>query len=156
MNDSVTGFGENVAERFEALQRSSLFHPLPKDALYSLALSSRTLRFDDASTVFSEGDETGEQAYVVVHGKVRIFIGSAEQRLERRLLNVGDLFGEFALLGSGRRTASAEAVGKLTLMSIQAAPLIELIRAWPELALRMLKVQIERSIELERQLLPKP
>lgn len=142
-------------ERVSALQQSSLFHSLQQEALYSLALSSRTSRFDGGSLIFSEGDETGEQAYVIMSGGVQIFIGSAEQRVTRRMLAPGELFGEFALLSSGRRTASAEAVGKTALMSVSKETLVELIRGWPEIALRMLKLQIERNIELERQLWPK-
>lgn len=144
------GFSKSTADQIAVLQRSPLFGAIPNEALYALALSSKSLKYEAGSLIFSAGDETAEQAFFIVEGEVNIFIGTGEKKLTRRTLAAGELFGEFALFTSGRRTASAEAVSKTVSMSIHKDSLTELIKGWPEIALRMLKVQIERTLELEK------
>jgi CRP-like cAMP-binding protein len=87
------------------LRQLPVFAALPKRAL-ALADSLVTpVTFDDGDVMVSEG-HFGRQAFIIVSGTAVVSRG------DETLATVGpgDLVGELALLGDGRRTASVTAI----------------------------------------------
>ena len=75
-------------------------------------------RFERDHFIFRE-HEPGERAYIIAEGKVEILKESAEGLVSLRVLNVGAMFGELALIDNSPRMASAKAInGPVELLEI--------------------------------------
>ncbi len=64
--------------------------------------------FEDQSLIFKEGDPA-DHAYVVIDGIVDIYKQSTAGPVNLAFIKPGQMFGELALIGSGRRAATAKA-----------------------------------------------
>jgi len=82
---------------------------------------------DDGEVIFREGDP-GDEMYVIQSGKVRVFGESQGRETTLCVLSRSDFFGEMALLTSQPRTATAKAVGEVTLLVISKAQFDALIQ----------------------------
>ena len=75
-------------------------------------------RFERDHFIFRE-HESGDRAYIVAEGNVEILKESAEGLVSLRVLNVGAMFGELALIDNSPRMASAKAInGPVELLEI--------------------------------------
>ena len=111
----------------------------------------RLRRFSAGEIVFHEGD-LGNEMYIVQEGKVEILrLGSdGPQRLA--LLEKGDFFGEMAILDELPRTATAAAVSDARLVEINGATFDQMLRANPEIAIRIMRKLSLRVREADEQL----
>ncbi|MCF7929676.1 MAG: cyclic nucleotide-binding domain-containing protein [Spirochaetales bacterium] len=84
----------------------------------------RTIK--DGKIIFNEGEE-GTQMFIIQEGKVRITkrIGGREHILA--VLEKGDFFGEMAIVNQVKRTASATAVGEVSLLAFDRAGFVGMI-----------------------------
>ncbi len=101
--------------------------------------------------IFTEGD-SGETMYIVHSGRVRIFKHIGSMPIELALFEKGDFFGEMAMLEHQPRSASAEAADDAELLSIDPPTFADMIRANPEIAVRMLRKYSIRLREVNRRL----
>lgn len=83
------------------LQRAPLFADLPPEARQALAERFDVEEFDVGRKVVTEG-RAGYAFYVVSEGSATV----THDGEELRTLTAGDFFGEIAILGEGRRTAT--------------------------------------------------
>jgi len=75
-------------------------------------------RFERDHFIFRE-HEPGERAYIIAEGNVEILKESADGLVSLRVLNVGAMFGELALIDNSPRMASAKAInGPVELLEI--------------------------------------
>ena len=75
-------------------------------------------RFERDHFIFRE-HESGERAYIIAEGNVEILKEGAEGLVSLRILNVGAMFGELALIDDSPRMASAKAInGPVELLEI--------------------------------------
>ena len=95
----------------EALSTIPFFAGLDPVALERVAAGMRSRRFRRGEVIFHIGDP-GDALFVIVDGEVKISLPS-ETGDEAILatLQVGDVFGELALLDGAPRSASATAIG---------------------------------------------
>jgi len=75
---------------------------------------------------YSEGDiickqgEAATTAYLIQMGSIRVFSEKEGKKIELAILDIGEIFGESALVGDpGLRTASIEAIGEVNLIIIR-------------------------------------
>jgi CRP-like cAMP-binding protein len=78
------------------------------------------LPFRPGEVIFRQGDE-GSAAFIVETGEVVIYQDSDGQRVELATIKHGEIFGEMAVIDSGRRMASAVAQTPVTLARIPRA-----------------------------------
>ncbi len=93
----------------EMIKEIPLFSRLKNEQLRVIAENSEVYRFPDGESVFEEGSMVRE-VYYIVKGSVRIY----RRREDGTIMDLaqyiaGETFGEFDLLGSGARNASAVA-----------------------------------------------
>ncbi len=90
------------------------------------------------SFVFREG-ERGEEMYIIQEGEVELVkqFGPEEKRL--MALEAGDFFGEMAMLESRPRSASARVLKDARLLPVDASTFDQMLREYPEVAVRMLR-----------------
>ena len=135
-----------------ALTRLDLFAKVAPEDLDAIAALAVERRFADGETVFSRG-ELGEGMLVVLQGRIRLSIVSAEGReLILREAESGDVIGEIAVMDGGRRTADAVAVGPVVAGFIGQPAFTKLLEARPALTMLILQVLCYRLRETTDQL----
>lgn len=110
--------------------------------------------FSDGETIFTEGESSSEM-YVVRSGKVEIskLVGGHSVRLA--VLGRGSFFGEMSLLEGLPRSATARAVGAVSLLVLRPGSLLLQIRRDPTFAFELLQQLSGRIRELNEKLVVK-
>ena len=109
------------------------------------------LEFKEGDYVFREGD-LGTEMYIIHEGKVEILSGSGSNEQLLSVLEKGDFFGEMAILEDLPRAASARAVTDVKLLEINGSTFDKMLRANPEIAVRMMRKLSRRLRETDQQL----
>jgi CRP-like cAMP-binding protein len=107
--------------------------------------------FKKGHVLFHEGDD-GEDMYIVQSGRVAIKKKVKEGEATLAVLEKGDFFGEMAILERMPRSASAEVIEDGDLIVISGEVFGDMIKANPEIAVRMLRKQSIRLRETNKQL----
>jgi CRP-like cAMP-binding protein len=102
-----------------------------------VGLQPRT--FGAGEMIFREGDAGRGEAYLVHEGKVEVRRRTPEGERVLRTLARGDLLGEVALFSNTPHSATAVALGPVTLLVVPAARLEQLVRAQPGLAIALIR-----------------
>jgi CRP/FNR family cyclic AMP-dependent transcriptional regulator len=135
-----------------ALTRLDLFAKTAAADLDAIASLAVERRYPDGETIFSRG-EAGEGMLVVLQGRIRLSIVSAEGReLILREAEAGDVIGEIAVIDGGRRTADAVAVGPVVAGFIGQPAFTRLLEERPDLTMPILQVLCHRLRETTDQL----
>ena len=110
----------------------SFIATLPDDERLTLLRAGALVRFGDDEVLMLQGD-VGDFVYVLTEGKVKVIV-AAESGVETMLAmrSRGDLVGEFALLDSKPRTATARAIGRVTARRVSRADFADFSASFPE------------------------
>jgi CRP/FNR family cyclic AMP-dependent transcriptional regulator len=110
----------------------SFIATLPDAERTALLRSGSIVRFGNDEILVLQGD-VGDFLYVLIDGKVKVQV-AAESGAETMLAirSGGDLVGEFSLLDSKPRTATARAIGTVTARRITRADFADFASAFPE------------------------
>jgi CRP-like cAMP-binding protein len=115
--------------------------------------------FKAGSVLFEEG-QPGDYMYVVQSGEVEIRRQVGETERVLAVLTPGDFLGEMAILNSRPRSASAVVRTNARLLVIEGKTFEAMLRARPEIALRIIKALALRlenaNQQVELLLLPTP
>ena len=107
--------------------------------------------FRKGHVLFREGDD-GEDMYIIQSGRVAIKKKVKDGDATLAVLEKGDFFGEMSILERLPRAATAEVVDEGDLIVISGETFGDMIKANPEIAVRMLRKQSIRLRETNRQL----
>jgi hypothetical protein len=97
----------------------------------------------EGEVILAETD-TGKEMYVIESGQVEIYRSAGGEEKRLRVLEAGDFFGEMALLDDQPRGASARALTDSKLLLIDHTTFDEMLRQYPEVAIRMLRNLCQR------------
>jgi CRP/FNR family transcriptional regulator, cyclic AMP receptor protein len=123
----------DAAAASKLLAGTDLFGSLPEDGLRELGERATRRSFAPGQLIFREGDDA-ESLYVVIDGLVKVTVGNAEgMELILTTLRSGDAFGELPLIDDGPRSASAIALSETTLLVLNRANLLDVLRRRPQL-----------------------
>ena len=100
-------------DRLTLLRGVAVLAPLPPRVLERLALFSGRTEHESGERIVVEG-QSGDLFYVIQSGEVSVSHGEQEVR---RLAS-GDWFGELALLGDGKRTATVTAQSSVAVLTV--------------------------------------
>jgi CRP-like cAMP-binding protein len=78
---------------------------------YNIALEEN---YEDGDIIFEEG-KSGDWVCVVLEGSVEVFKTVSGRKFILGKLGRGEIFGELALLGAVKRTATVRAIGETTI-----------------------------------------
>jgi CRP/FNR family cyclic AMP-dependent transcriptional regulator len=87
--------------------------------------------------IFREDDE-GDRMFIIQEGKVRITKNIAGKEHILTVLEKGDFFGEMAIVTNTRRTASATAVGEVSLLAFDRQGFLSMIEKNAKIALNII------------------
>ena len=95
--------------------------------------------FGPGEVVFRQGDAGQREAYLVHDGKVEVRRWTPNGECVLRTLAKGDLLGEVAFFSDGPHSATALAVGRVTLLVVPADRLEHLVRSKPNLGIAIIR-----------------
>jgi CRP-like cAMP-binding protein len=120
------------------LESVPVFSNLAREDLAQVADVTVPRSFGTGETVFREGD-TSDTCYVVSAGRVR----AVREHTDGRIITLatfapGDIFGELAMFEDERRSATVEALEDTEAVAILGPDMRRLLRAHPDIAVKML------------------
>jgi CRP/FNR family cyclic AMP-dependent transcriptional regulator len=123
-----------VALVISLIGRTDMFRSLSQADRAAMAAQMRAASYESGQLIFGRGD-AGEALYLVVEGRVRLSVLSAEGRvLSFGHAGRGDIFGEIAALDGQGRTADATALTRATIMVLARSSLKQIMDTRPQLA----------------------
>jgi drug/metabolite transporter (DMT)-like permease len=125
----------------ESGRRSVRFRWLPRRERWRLAAVAGAIDVAAGSRLVSQGTP-GDAFYLIERGR------AAVERGERHVaaLDAGDFFGELALLGGGKRTASVVAMTEMRVRVIPERKFASMMRRLPNLARLVRAAAVERLV----------
>jgi CRP/FNR family cyclic AMP-dependent transcriptional regulator len=105
------------------------------------------LRFSEGDIVFRKG-EMAQQMYIVLNGKIRLYVGHEPVGDWSEELNKGDFFGEGSLLEPIPRSNTAVALEDSEVIAISRGTFLRMIRQNPEVSVKMMQRLAQRNREL--------
>ncbi|MHB8108619.1 MAG: cyclic nucleotide-binding domain-containing protein [Syntrophorhabdaceae bacterium] len=142
-----------LPERIRLLKSASLFRTLKEEELRIIILATEDVIWEPGEVIVHERDEGGE-AYIIYAGSVEVYRRARDGKdISLNKLGPGCMFGELALFGSGLRTASVKAVEETLVSVLSRERVYEIIRAFPDIAIEMLRSLTERFAKTEDRLI---
>ncbi|MGZ6968341.1 MAG: ATP-binding cassette domain-containing protein [Acidimicrobiia bacterium] len=135
---------EEYGRRIRLLSRVDLFVSASHEVLAELARALRPLPVHKGDIVVREGD-VGDEFYLIETGTLAITTEVGGRPREVARLGPGEFFGESALLGEGRRTATVIAVSETELWALSASTFQALLRERPEIAALLRRTATQRG-----------
>ncbi len=142
----------DVMERLLALRRVPLFATLSLEQLEALQRIAKEVEYLPGEIICREG-EPGNELFVVMNGSVRIVKKHGEPG--ESLLTTyraGGYFGEMAIFGGERRTATGKAEETSQVLSIDGRSLKELILQMPEISFEIFRELTQRVRRAEERI----
>jgi len=128
----------SLNKEVEVLRDVPLFSKIDHTKLKLLAFTSENLIHQDGQFLFKEG-EPGDAAYIVLKGKVSVFIETEKGSVEVAQLKRGDVVGEISILCDVPRTASVKAVESVQTLKVTKDTFIHLLTEFPEIAIEIMR-----------------
>jgi len=145
----------SAVERAIFLKQIPFFGAMTVDQLRTLAGIAEEQDYDEAETIFAEGD-LGEALYVVVRGRVAIEREPREGQVQRlETLSARQYFGERTIFDGAPHENRAVALERVHLLTIRREPLLALVRRSPDLSLSLVTVLSQRLREADSKLAAK-
>jgi CRP/FNR family transcriptional regulator, cyclic AMP receptor protein len=117
------------------LQGVDWFSSLTTEELESLADGATTVQLDRDDTIFEEGDR-GDRCFLIQSGSVKVLRRFPDgRRMTLARLGPGNVFGELALMGGERRSATVQAAEPTLVIGLGADEVMDVLRKDPEAAL---------------------
>lgn len=131
---------EEAAGNSDAVSESRVFDKKLLAELGRELGDDATMNYDQGRVIMHEG-QVGVLMYIVLEGRVAIVI--KEKIVER--IGSGAVFGEMALVEKGPRLASALAETKCSLLAINRAAFLDLVKSKPQFGMSLLSAIGERA-----------
>ena len=94
-------------------------------------------QFQDGETLFREG-EPSRSAFVIVEGDVELTKEGEKGRVTLAVLKPGEVFGEMGIFDQSPRSATARAIGAVTVTVIPRDEFLDSLKTEPDTAFRVM------------------
>lgn len=120
------------------INRVPLFEHLTKEEINQIAKLVKPLKFPENHEIIKENSE-GNDLFVILQGEVRVskFVNGKEEAIT--FLKKGSLFGEMALIGDMKRTASIIAHCETVVYKINGDKFIHFMESNPEAGYKIMR-----------------
>ncbi len=136
-----------LTDKILHLKNIEIFADLSVNELAAVASVTEEAAFDEMEMVFREG-EIGDTLFLILEGEVAVIKDcNAEREFELDSIGPGDYFGEMALFGDDRRSATIRVKKNARFLTLNKQELQEIVREYPQIALhvcRVLSMRIRR------------
>jgi CRP-like cAMP-binding protein len=124
----------------------------PRRFLAKVGAGRRSAKFPPTSRIFAQGDPANAVFYIQ-EGRVKLTVVSRQgKEAVIAILGAGDFFGEGCLAGQTVRMASAAAMSECSIVKLEKAALIRVLREEPAFSEMFLMHVLSRNIRFEADL----
>ncbi|WP_417828899.1 ABC transporter transmembrane domain-containing protein [Thalassospira sp.] len=149
---AVHGGAGDIDQEVRLLRTIPLFAGLDPSVVKLLAFTSPRLTFKHGEILVKQGDP-GDAAYVVISGRGEIWLTTDEnQTLKLRDVHPKEVIGEIALLVDAPRSATIRAVEDMTVLKLDKAEFLGLVRQDQAVSNQLIRVLAERLDQTTKQL----
>jgi len=136
---------EEIDQLTDTLSKSLVFKGVPTADLRTLVGAMEERHLTAKQILFRKDDINDTQMYILINGKLRIYTEDAEgNQLTLADYDTVHLFGDFSMLDERPRSATAEAVTDIDVLSLTRADFIRLLPECPDLGMVMLRNMTDR------------
>ncbi len=129
-----------LTDKILHLKNIEIFADLSVNELAAVASVTEEAAFGEGEKVFREG-ELGDTLFLILEGEVAVIKDcDADKEIELDSIGPGEYFGEMALFGDDRRSATIRVRTAARFLSLQKQELQEIVREYPQIALHVCKV----------------
>lgn len=126
------------------LNKSFIFDALNGEAKQALASHASLKRFAAGDTIFAMGSD-GQSMMAIAEGSVRVsMLTPSGREITLTDLQRGDVLGEIAMLDGRERSAGARALTNCTLVVLERAPLLAVLKRDPDLSIQLIVLLCQR------------
>ncbi|OKH88818.1 ABC transporter transmembrane domain-containing protein [Thalassospira sp. TSL5-1] len=134
----------SIEEEVRLLRTIPLFSALDPNVIKLLAFTSPRLTYKRGEVIVKQG-EPGDAAFIVISGRGEIWLTTDEaQTLKLRDVEPKEVIGEIALLVDQPRSATIRAVEDMTVLKLDKAEFLGLVRQDQAVSVQLLRVLAER------------
>ena len=120
--------------------------------LESAGVARRIVSYPKGKIVFSQGQPSDAVMYIQKGGiKISVLSRNGKEAVVA-MLGPGDFFGEGALTGQPMRIGTATATSATTVLIVETATMLELLRDEPTFSERFITYMLERNLRIEADL----
>jgi len=150
---SPSGGGRcELSQNLETLRTVPVFAPIPLEKLKLYAYLSRRVCYRAGDFLFRTGD-LDDRGYIILSGRAQVIRDFLDHSILLDELKEGDFFGGLALLGNTQRLFAVKALTDLECLTLDRASFRKLLTQFPEVAIQVLDLMIQRVVEMEEKLL---
>ena len=124
-------------------------HCVPERSVLKMGELGKT--YGQGEVIFSEG-EAGDDMFVVLSGKVEVVKATADGEVRLAEFGPGEIFGEMAMFGKNKRSATIRAAGDVRVITVDRKMFMQKIHQDPSLAVRIMEKMSERIRRLNDEL----
>lgn len=129
-----------LTDKILHLKNIEIFADLSVNELAAVASVTEEASFGEGEMVFREGD-LGDTLFLILEGEVAVIKDcNDDKEIELDSIGPGEYFGEMALFGDDRRSATIRVRTAGRFLSLQKQELQEIVREYPQIALHVCKV----------------
>lgn len=135
----------------DTLRKVPLFANLQPKQLKSLAKWAVSRNYAPGQAIVTQG-QLGLGLYCIQSGRVKITQKTGGGEREIREMGAGDSFGELSLLSDMPRSATVTALEPTTCVLLDKPRFLAEIRTYPDIALEILPVVVNRLLESDKRI----
>ncbi|MGB2932447.1 MAG: Crp/Fnr family transcriptional regulator [Methyloceanibacter sp.] len=140
--------GTKIRQPQYSLESVAIFRGLPADTLKRIQRRCRWRYYEPREPIIDYLD-TSDDVFFMITGNARVTIRSVDGKaVSFRELGLGAMFGEYAAIDGGPRSASVEARTRCLVASMPAVAFRELLETEPKVAKTLLKYLVTEIREL--------
>lgn len=120
-------------DHIRTLSGVRLFAGFTQDQLRLLAFGAEAMTLPAGRKLYREDDDA-DSAYIVVHGKIKLYRENEGEPIDVGVAEPGSTLGEMALIADTRRLTSAEAATNAEVLRINRSMFRRILEEYPETA----------------------
>lgn len=130
--------------KIDFLRSCYLFSDVDNQVLEELIEFAKIKSYPPGTVLFYQG-EKGSQLYVILSGKVQVYVTSkAGKELIVGILSPGETFGEIAVFNEVNRIATVKTLEQTQLLTLEREELLPYLKNNPEVAIKIIGAQCKR------------
>jgi CRP/FNR family transcriptional regulator, cyclic AMP receptor protein len=142
----------NIGERTMTLKAVPFFTQLSDHELDLVRSVASEKAYPKNAVVLTEG-EAGDSLFMILSGKVKVFIGDEEGReIILKILGPGSFFGEMSMIDKQPRSASVTTLEMSTFLVLQHAAFEKCVEQAPSIGNMVMQVLAQRVREADRKI----
>ncbi|SJZ44769.1 Crp/Fnr family transcriptional regulator [Selenihalanaerobacter shriftii] len=138
--------------KMDFLSKIPLFSDLSNSELKEIEKITM-FKEEEADRILFFEDDAGDAIYLILDGMVKVSkISTSGREKTLAILEKGDFFGEMSLLDGGLRSATAQVLEDVELLSIHRQDFLQVLHSYPQIGSKVIAVLSRRLRETNRQL----